>query len=328
MLINPDGIAVHLSTSGSSGTPTLHAMSWRRLLTLAQTTAQHFKHWQGSTILATVPSQHMYGLEHRLFWALPLQANVHDQMAQLPSDILKRLSQLGTDSILITTPFHLNACVQSGLNFPNIRGVLSATAPLSQNLAKHVEALFKAPVYEIYGSTETGAIATRQAAYEQDWQLFSGRSIIKKAQRFYLSQTQSDGSPNILTELHDTIENITDNRFTLGPRSNDLIKVAGKRASLAELHHTVKEISGIKDAAFYLPEQESHTKLYQRLILFVCFDEKLVTTTMIKQKIKQYFDPIFVPKEIYKLEELPRNEVSKLTLSSLKELLERCRHEI
>ena len=52
--------------------------------------------------------------------------------------------------------------------------VLSATAPLSQNLAREVEQRFQTRLLEIYGSTETGQIASRRTAETAEWQLSPG----------------------------------------------------------------------------------------------------------------------------------------------------------
>ncbi|MEX4005603.1 hypothetical protein AB4Y38_43420, partial [Paraburkholderia sp. EG285A] len=46
-----------------------------------------------------------------------------------------------------------------GSALPPAELVLSATAPLSEKLALEAEARLKAPLVEIYGSTETGQIA-------------------------------------------------------------------------------------------------------------------------------------------------------------------------
>ena len=47
--------------------------------------------------------------------------------------------------------------------------LLSATAPLSQQLAAAAESAFQAPLYEIYGCTETGQLATRRTTQGQVW---------------------------------------------------------------------------------------------------------------------------------------------------------------
>jgi len=43
-------------------------------------------------------------------------------------------------------------------------------------------------------------------------------------------------------------------RFLLGGRSADLVDVAGKRTSLAQLNHLLRSIEGVRDGVFVLPE--------------------------------------------------------------------------
>jgi hypothetical protein len=52
--------------------------------------------------------------------------------------------------------------------------VLCSTAPLSEDIALRIEEMGGASVVEIYGSTETGAIATRRTARTQAFSLVNG----------------------------------------------------------------------------------------------------------------------------------------------------------
>ncbi|MDT9071646.1 AMP-ligase, partial [Escherichia coli] len=74
----------------------------------------------------------------------------------------------------ITTPFHLRTLFDEGVALEPIGLVVSATAPLPVELAHLAEARLGAPLLEIYGSTETGQIATRRSAVTQEWTLFPG----------------------------------------------------------------------------------------------------------------------------------------------------------
>ena len=43
--------------------------------------------------------------------------------------------------------------------------------------------------------------------------------------------------------------------FRLLGRANDLIHVAGKRSSLAHLNYHLNSIDGVRDGAFWLPDE-------------------------------------------------------------------------
>ena len=79
-----------------------------------------------------------------------------------PQDIASALAAVPQPRLLVTTPFHLSALLASGIDLPAIDLLLSATAPLSTPLAADAEARTGAPLLEIYGSTESGQLASRR----------------------------------------------------------------------------------------------------------------------------------------------------------------------
>ncbi len=79
--------------------------------------------------------------------------------------------------MLVTTPIHLKALLASGLDIPSPDLVLSATAPMPPQLALAVEARLQAPLFEIYGSTETGQVASRRTTEGAEWTLYPGIAL-------------------------------------------------------------------------------------------------------------------------------------------------------
>ncbi|MGD7413502.1 beta-hydroxyacyl-ACP dehydratase, partial [Ralstonia pseudosolanacearum] len=134
--------------------------------------------------------------------------------------------------------------------------VLSATAPLPEPLAREAEARLAAPLIEIYGSTETGQIATRRTAQGATWHLQPGIRLEARA-----GTPDEDGPVTWASGAHldapvpmgDTLEPIDDTHFLLHGRKADLINVAGKRTSLAYLNHPLNAIPGVEDGVFFLP---------------------------------------------------------------------------
>ena len=64
--------------------------------------------------------------------------------------------------------------MRSRAPYPPSDLLLSATAPLSPDLAVEAETRFKAPLFEIYGCTETGLIASRRTTSGPTWETFTG----------------------------------------------------------------------------------------------------------------------------------------------------------
>src|SRR5262249_52410302 len=130
--------------------------------------------------------------------------------------------------------------------------VLSATAPLSQNLACEVEQRFETRLLEIYGSTETGQIASRRSAQTVEWQLFTGVRLFGRD-----DQTWAEGGhAEQPTPMCDVLEVTGSDRFLLHGRLSDLVNIAGKRSSLSYLNHQLNAIPGVLDGAFFVREEE------------------------------------------------------------------------
>src|SRR5687767_15544824 len=79
-----------------------------------------------------------------------------------PADIRAELAALPRPRGLVTTPVHLRALLSEAHDLPALDFLLCATAPLGLQLAATAETRFGAPLYEIYGCTEAGQVATRR----------------------------------------------------------------------------------------------------------------------------------------------------------------------
>ena len=121
-------------TSGSTGVPQPHLKSWDSMLKIARSTGHRLIHGnlKKTSIVATVPPQHMYGLETSIM--LPLQYNValHGGHPFFPEDIREALESVPKNRILVTTPIHLKACVENSVKFPEISFILRSEEHTSE----------------------------------------------------------------------------------------------------------------------------------------------------------------------------------------------------
>lgn len=311
-------VAAVAFTSGSTGEPHAHAKTWHALVQVARLAAQRFLvPGIGANVVATVPSQHMYGLETTVMMALAGGCAAHAGPVFFPADVRGALRQLPVPRVLITTPVHLRACLAANLAFPPLHLVISATAPLEPELAAAAEAALGAPVHEIYGCTEAGSIASRRTVNAAAWQFYSGLRLI-----------QQDGANFVHGQylvhpvaLPDVLEAQGHDRFRLCGRVADLLKVAGKRASLSELTTRLMGIPGVSDAVVFVPEPIQGSEA-RPAALVVAPD---LSEPQILQALETMIDPVFLPRPLIRLPALPRNAVGKLPRAALLAELERCR---
>src|SRR5690606_11329190 len=172
-------------TSGSTGAPKPNAKTWHTFCTsTAQNLAALAGLWPDDVVVrvvATVPPQHMYGMEMSVL--LPLLGNVAVPGARpfFPLDVADALAEASAPRLLVTTPVHLRALVEAGVSLPPMAGIVTATAPLPQPLAAAAEARFGCEVREVFGSTETCIIARRRTAIEEAWTPPPGLRVMPQA---------------------------------------------------------------------------------------------------------------------------------------------------
>jgi len=312
-----DSEVVRLHTSGSTGKPQVQAKTLRQLALGAEFLAKRLEQElgdplsDGSTIVCSVPPQHMFGLEASVMLSLISGIPVLDRRPLLPADVSAAFEACPQDCIWVTTPLHLRSLVRSGERLRNCRAVVASTMPLAATLAHQVETLLEAPVYEIYGSTETGAIATRRTAESNLWRPLPGVKLDPDS-----SSTQVWGehfsSPQ---RLGDRVAVDNAGLFALLGREADMIKIAGRRASLSGLNELLQEVPGLSDGVFYLPSTDNPA---ERLVLI--HSGQPLDRAFIDAWLRERMDAAFLPRAIIRVDRLPRSGAGKIPRASLDEI--------
>jgi 3-hydroxymyristoyl/3-hydroxydecanoyl-(acyl carrier protein) dehydratase len=236
-----------------------------------------------------------------------------------PADIAAALAAVPAPRALVTTPFHLKALLRAGLALPPCALVLSATAPLSPQLAAEAEAALQGPLVEIYGCTEAGQVASRRTTEGETWTTLRGLRIERReggddgetGERFIVS----GGHVVEPTPLADVLELQDATHFRLLGRANDLIHVAGKRSSLAHLNFHLNRIEGVEDGSFWLPHEDGEQ--VARTIAFVVAPR--LGAAQIVAALRERLEPVFVPRRVVFVDALPREATGKLTAQALRE---------
>ena len=309
--IDPVATVAVLYTSGSTGVPVAHAKTWGTLLRTGELDSRRFAGTQRLNLVATVPSQHMFGLQTTVLLPLLSQCAIHDSKPFFPADIRTALLAVPAPRALVITPTHLRTCLASGIEFPELQFILSATAQLPHELARNAEALWHTEVLEIYGSTEAGAMATRRTTAGESWQLIPDARLEQDAGTTYFHA----GHLPAPLQLSDHVELISASEFRLLGRASDQIKIAGKRAALGDLTQALQSIAGVKDAIVFLPDAAERTAA-----LVVAPDMRVPD---ILDALAQQVDAVFLPRPLLLVPELPRNDVGKLTRTALQHTLTR-----
>lgn len=330
-------IMAYVFTSGSTGAPVPHRKTWGFLVGCVRAAADRLGLLDGraATLIGTVPAQHMYGFESTVLLALIGGLAFSNRQPFYPVDIRDELESIPQPRVLVTSPIHLRALLSADHALPRAALVLSATAPLSEKLACEAEAALDAPLVEIYGSTETGQIATRRTSQGATWQLFPGIRLDARDEPAS-DGAGDDGGPTVWVSgghveapvpMGDALELLGGGRFLLHGRKADLVNIAGKRTSLAYLNHQLNAIPEVVDGVFFMPDEtapahdDASVEPVTRLVALVV--APTLAATDLQRALRERIDPAFMPRPLVFVDALPRNETGKLPRDVLAALVAR-----
>lgn len=254
----------------------------------------------------------MYGLETSVFWPLFSSLVLHDGRPFFPEDIRRVVETAPWPAVLATTPTHLRSLTKTNGSWANLVGVLSATDVLSEQLARETDAVLGQSPREIYGSTETLSFACREILRESLWQPYASSRLIQEGTGLTYLESPHLQAP---AQLQDAFSVEADGRFAVLGRDIDMVKIGGKRASLAELNQRLKDIAGVEDGFCFVHEGGPSEG---RLVAVVV---SRLDKQGVLEGLQPYVDSVFLPRKIVFVAAIPRNEAGKLPKAEMEKLL-------
>ena len=312
-------LAVIAFTSGSTGTPTQWHHYWGDLVTHAHDTAAGLKLKPRQTyhVIATVPSQHMYGLEHVIIMPMQRGDKINSKVPFYAADIKLCAEENSAPTILLSTPLHLRICTQMEAAPKNLVLIVSATACLDEELAREIETALDTPLVEIYGCTEAGAIATRRTTKDLKWHLLRNSHLHLENGQIFLQRCTTYTKVQQRILLSDQLQLCGSNKFLFIARNNEQLNIAGKRISLTELNQKLCQIDGVEDGTFLLPKITKTS--IERLIVFIIANST-ISNSDIMTTLRKEIPTTFLPRRIIRLKQLPRTTIGKTDMQQLRKI--------
>lgn len=318
----PQDAEVVLFTSGSTGRP----KAIRKSIALLEKESELLvRRWgsllSGTRIAATVTHQHLYGLTFRIFlplaMGLPFNARLteyHEQLQPLCS----------TPLTLIASPAYLKR-LDSTLPPLSCSLIFSAGGPLEFGEAQCVKQSLNALPYEIYGTSETGVIATRcQSEPDSPWKPMEDVTV----------HQQEDGTIDVVSPLfdgdagktiHDLIELHPEGFYLLG-RKDRIVKIEEKRLSLTDVERRLMALDDVHDAAV-IPVSQGRRSVLAAVIVLTSPGEQQrrqggdnAVINKLRQSLREWLEPVALPRRWRIVDEIPLNAQSKRAYSELQEL--------
>jgi acyl-coenzyme A synthetase/AMP-(fatty) acid ligase len=310
-MIADDQLCAVVFTSGSTGEAQPNRKSWRtlRLGTVSNASLVLDIHDRTLNVVATVPPQHMWGFEMSILLPLFARVSVSSRTPFFPGAIASALRELPRPRALVSSPAHLSAFLDAEAGAVEIDRIYSATAPMSAESTRRLEAAFAARLIEVFGCSESGIIAARRLLENEAWNLADAFQLKSDGMR---TQIVADHLVEAVP-LNDRIEILEGHRFRWLGRDADMVNIAGKRGSLADLNQRLLALPGVSDGVIFLPDGDA-----RRLAALVVAPN--LQPADILSELRDSIEPAFLPRPIFRVPSLPRQETGKLSRQAVLEL--------
>jgi acyl-CoA synthetase (AMP-forming)/AMP-acid ligase II len=304
-------LAVRMSTSGTTERPKYVDKTMAQLV---DEIAAHAQMAEAAppihAVLSTVPLSHLYGLLWAVLLPLRIGARVVSHDALLPADLAAVIEREAVD-LVISTPAHLRA--MASVAMPRNLRVVTSGARMPADLQLSLAASHGWQITDVLGSTETGGIATRTHPLKP-WTPLPRVKVTAPDSQLVVESPWCAGSRQC---LDDRVELVAGGGFHYLGRSQELVKIAGKRAHAQAIEATALAVPGVVDVALVV-----HAAIGRepRVALAVATSGD-VARDDIAAAIRAQFDAVFVPRIIKLVPAIPRTERGKVDAAAVRELL-------
>lgn len=314
---------LRIFTGGSTNAPQLWRKSWENMFGEGFLLARSFAVTEKDCIVATAPPYHIYGLLFSVILPLVSSATVVADTPSFPGEIAEAV-QTHQATILAGIPPHYRALRGKKLTAAGLRLAFSSAGMLDEEDNRAFFQLHEVGIVEVYGSTETGGIASRNR--------FQGESAftpfpvvawgIKDHRLCVRSPWLSPGLPLADDGFFTTGDRVeaatTATAFTLQGRTDGVAKVGGKRVDLEEVHAVLKKTPGVSDCVVTaLPEAGSRG---ERIVALVQGTD--VNIERIRERLAASLETYALPRAIKTVNRIPVKENGKYDREAIMKLFD------
>ncbi len=314
----PDSLFLQIFTGGSTGMPQMWSKTRENLFGEGLFLAERFAVTENDCILATVPPHHIYGLLYSVILPLVSSASVVGEAPSFPSEILAAATKHRA-TILASVPAHYRVLRDKEMS---LRLALSSAGMLDQEDNLLFGRRNPHGIVEVYGSTETGGIATRNRSQGEEyftaftplqWKIVDRRLAV-------LSSFISPELPIDVEGYFTTGDRVTKegpNQFSLQGRTDAVTKVGGKRVDLDEISTLIKKQPGVRDCVVIaLPEAGGRGHRLAALI-----EGETANSKSIKNNLADCLESYALPRRIKKVDRIPITANGKYDRTAIVRLL-------
>lgn len=302
-----------LFTGGSTGCPRIWDKTARNLVGEAAFLAERFEIGPGDVILASVTPQHIYGLLFTVLLPLVSGASVVEETPRFQGEMERAAKEYGP-TVFAGAPPHYRALRGRILPGHRLRLAVSSGGFLPEEDSLRFTSGTGVSVTEIYGSTETGGVASRRRAQGEvfwtpfpcvEWRVRGGRLCVRSP--FLSPGLPQDPEGFFVTGDHACEQE--DGRFDLLGRVDGVVKVAGKRVDLAAVEARIKSLPFVRDA--YVLALSSRTMRETEIACLVVAEDGEAPREDLRELLGSTLEPYGVPRRVRWVAEIPLTPAGK-----------------
>jgi len=322
---SPGALLLKIFTGGSTGAPQIWSKTADNLFQEGLFLARRFRVTGRDAIMATIPPYHIYGLLFSVVLPLVSSATVINETPSFPGDI-KRVAEKEQITLLAGVPAHYRVLRDVKIQSP-LRLAFSSAGmldPADNEAFCRVNKKDMAGVVEVYGSTETGGIATRNRSKGEenftpfptiDWKIIGDRMLVRSP---YISpELPIDNDRYYMT--NDRVEARGTKEFSLKGRADTITKVGGKRVDLEEIRQLIKKEAGVSDCAV-LALPEAGGREYQ---IGALIEGRSVNIDTVRKTLSDTLEPYAIPRRFRVVDHIPVKKNGKYDWATIVQLIKK-----
>ena len=317
--VGPDVELLRLYTGGSTGKPMIWSKTVKNLFAEAIYLSRKFDVSHGDRFVATVSPYHIYGLLFSVVIPFVSSASVLGDVYSFPHQIISAIKD-GSATVLVSVPMHYGVLRGHSVSGSSLRIAFSSAGVLDKVDGDEFYRRTGVGVMEIYGSTETGGIASRCRAKGEsaftpfdniDWKIVDERLHVRSD----FVSPEIERAPDGFVVTCDRARRHDDNSFLLLGRSDAIIKVGGKRVDLEEVRSKLNELPGVRDCVVIsLPVHSGRENAIAALI------EGNLDKADLRLSLSHVLEPYALPRSIKIVDNMPHTATGKYDRNTIEQM--------
>lgn len=275
-------------------------------------------------VYSTVSHRHVYGLLFRLLWPLVSARPFARFDLQYPEQLL---GSVGSANMLVSSPALLKRIAHLQAKDGDWRLIFSSGGLLPLDAAHDAARVLGACPIEVFGSTETSGVASRQQMADTParWTVLPTVDVRAGEDRFLEVKSAFSGQQGWY-RMGDLVSLSQDGRFELLGRGDNIAKIEDKRVSLAEIEHLLLQHPKVVDVAAVALADSARQYVAVAIQLSPDGIEALARlgkralSDELKNSMRSAIEPIALPRRIRFVDRIPVNTQGKRIQAQIKDL--------